>query len=173
LRRTAIPADAWKQWIAAALWLGLIAIESTDLLSSEHTGRFLYHWAVRLFGPVNPIRFEFWHHYLRKAGHFVGYAVLSSLLFRAWRATFPAGERPGWTFRWSWTFRWMSGAFITTVLVAGLDEWHQSMIPSRTGTLRDLALDSTAAAVALLLIWLFSKNLRSQAISRARVTSSG
>jgi VanZ family protein len=29
-----------------------------------------------------------------------------------------------------------------------LDEWHQSFLPSRTGTFRDVILDSTAGLVA-------------------------
>jgi VanZ family protein len=32
-----------------------------------------------------------------------------------------------------------------TALVASLDEWHQTYIPSRTGTLHDVFLDSFAA----------------------------
>ena len=39
-----------KTWIAALLWIALIAIESTDWLSSEHTSRFLYpllHFLIR------------------------------------------------------------------------------------------------------------------------------
>jgi VanZ family protein len=32
--------------------------------------------------------------------------------------------------------------------VATLDEWHQSFLPSRTGTFRDVVLDSSAAFVA-------------------------
>jgi VanZ family protein len=33
-----------------------------------------------------------------------------------------------------------------------MDEWHQSYIPSRTGTWHDVLLDSSAALVALILI---------------------
>jgi VanZ family protein len=32
--------------------------------------------------------------------------------------------------------------------VATLDEWHQSFLPSRTGTFRDVILDSSAGFVA-------------------------
>ena len=44
-----------------------------------------------------------------------------------------------------------------TALVACLDEWHQTYLPSRTGSLRDVLLDSTAALVAQLVIFLFLK----------------
>ena len=32
-----------------------------------------------------------------------------------------------------------------TALVASLDEWHQTYLPKRTGTLHDVLLDSMAA----------------------------
>jgi VanZ family protein len=39
------------------------------------------------------------------------------------------------------------------VLVAALDELHQSLLSSRTGTLRDVVLDSSAALIAQILIF--------------------
>ena len=148
-----IARDAWKDWLLAGLWLALIAIESTDMLSSEHTGSALYYWLTRLFGPVNPLAFDIWHFYLRKAGHVSGYAILSYLLFRAWRATLPR-------FGFLWSFRWARISLSMTVLVATLDEWHQTFIPSRTGSLRDVLLDSIAGFAAQVLIWLFLRNRR-------------
>jgi VanZ family protein len=49
-----------------------------------------------------------------------------------------------------------------TVLVASLDEWHQSFIPSRTGTPRDVVLDTCAgiaAQILLLLIYARSRKI--------------
>jgi VanZ family protein len=53
------------------------------------------------------------------------------------------------------TFRWATIAVLGTALVASLDEWHQSFIPSRTGTPRDVLLDTCAgiAAQILILLW--------------------
>ncbi|MHB9149903.1 MAG: VanZ family protein [Thermoleophilia bacterium] len=34
------------------------------------------------------------------------------------------------------------------VVVASVDEWHQSMVASRTGSLVDVGVDSVGAAVA-------------------------
>jgi VanZ like family len=148
------PSGAWKQWIPAVIWLGVISFESTDLLSSEHTGSILYPILTRLFGPINTIAFLEWHHYLRKVGHVFGYAMLSFLLFRAWRATLPRVTGV------LWSISWASIAFFMTALVASLDEWHQTFIPSRTGTLRDVLLDSTAALGAQVLIWIILRNRR-------------
>jgi VanZ family protein len=86
-------------------------------------------------------RFALWHALLRKTGHFVGYFTLSVLLFRSWRASFPRLST-------RWCLQWATLAFLCTSLVATLDEWHQSFLPSRTGTFRDVILDSSAAVVA-------------------------
>jgi VanZ family protein len=137
-----------KTWIAALLWMTLIAIESTDTFSSDNTGRFLYPILHFLIG-LDVVRFEVWHHYIRKSGHFVGYFSLSVLLFRAWRATL---HLP-WVPRWS--LRWATIAFFMSVLVASLDEWHQTFIPSRTGAFSDVMLDSSAALTAQVLIFLY------------------
>lgn len=138
--------EPWQAWFPALLWMGLIAIASTSSLSSENTGRFLYPVLHFLFG-LDRVRFLTWHHFLRKSGHVIGYAVLSLLLFRAWRATIPAAGSNRWSIVWSRI------AFFMTTLVASLDEWHQTFLPSRTGTISDVLLDSTAALTAQLLLF--------------------
>ena len=137
-----------KTWIAALLWIGLIATESTDSFSAEHTSKYLYPILHFLFG-LNRVRFEVVHHYIRKCGHFVGYFSLSFLLFRAWRATLHLPWAPRWALRWA------TIAFFMSALVASLDEWHQTFIPSRTGAFSDVVLDSCAALTAQVLIFLF------------------
>jgi VanZ family protein len=137
-----------KTWVAALLWIGLIAIESTDWLSAEHTSRILYPLLHFLIG-LDPAAFAVVHHYIRKCGHFVGYFTLSFFLFRAWRATL----RLPWTPRWA--LRWAAIAFFMSALVASLDEWHQTFIPSRTGRISDVMLDSIAALTAQVLIFLY------------------
>src|SRR5271168_3888823 len=74
--------EVLKAWIAAILWLILIAIESSALLSAHNTSRILYPLLHFFFG-LDPVRFEYWHFYIRKSGHVVGYGTLSILLFRA------------------------------------------------------------------------------------------
>jgi VanZ family protein len=137
-----------KTWIAAGLWMLLIAIESTDMLSAEHTSRFLYPLLHYLMG-MDLARFAVVHHYIRKVGHFVGYFTLSFFLFRAWRATLHLPWAPRWALRWA------AIAFTMSALVASLDEWHQTFIPSRTGLFSDVVLDSCAALTAQVLIFVF------------------
>ena len=134
-----------KVWLPSVIWLAIIVAESSNLGSSEHTQRILYPILHYLFG-VSPQRFEVWHVVIRKTGHFVGYATLSILLFRSWRGTFPRLST-------RWCMQWATLAFACTALVAALDEFHQTFLPSRTGTFRDVVLDSIAALVAQIVIF--------------------
>jgi len=137
--------EVLKAWIAAILWLIVIAIESTAYLSAHNTSRILYPILHFLFG-LDGERFEYWHFYIRKGGHVFGYGLLSILLFRAWRASLPVIGDP------KWTFRWANIAVLGTALVASLDEWHQSFIPSRTGRWQDVVLDTCAGIAAQILL---------------------
>ena len=153
-----------KAWIAAILWLIVIAIESSALLSASNTSRILYPLLHYLFGLDWP-RFHYWHFYIRKAGHVVGYAILSLLLFRAWRATLPAMSDA------KWTLRWANIAILGTALVASLDEWHQSFISSRTGAVRDVVLDTCAGIAAQVIIFLWWTWRRKSGANRSSIHS--
>jgi VanZ family protein len=107
----------------------------------------LYWLIVRLFGHVDIYSFLVFHHYLRKTGHVIGYGMLSLLLLRGWRATF--GGLPTLLLRAALL------AWLGTLSVAALDEWHQSFIPSRTGTVWDVVLDSIAGVAFLLAAYLW------------------
>ena len=127
------------------MWLIVISIESSTLLSARNTSRILYPILHFLFG-LEWDRFGPWHFVIRKGGHVVGYAILSILLFRAWRATWAASHGPRWTARWA------GAAILGTILVATLDEWHQTFLPSRTGKWQDVVLDTGAGLIAQIVI---------------------
>ena len=136
-----------RAWWPAIVWMGLIAFESTDFMSAQNTGSMLYALLTRLFGEINFQDFLIFHHYLRKTGHVLGYGMLSLLLLRGWRATLDCGRA------WSWRSALLAG--VGTAFVGSMDEWHQSFIPSRTGSPRDVLLDSVAGLLFLLLanVW--------------------
>ncbi|MEW6660723.1 MAG: VanZ family protein [Thermodesulfobacteriota bacterium] len=77
--------------------------------------------------------------YLRKAGHVTAYATLSIFWFRAclWRFSLRRGAA-------------MLCALALCLLIALVDEGHQALVPSRTGSLKDVALDFGAALLAAL-----------------------
>jgi len=153
--------EVLKAWIAAILWLIVIAIESTSYLSAHNTSRILYPILHFLFS-MDWAHFDYWHFYIRKTGHVIGYATLSFLLFRAWRATLPVMSSARWTLRWA------TIAILGTALVASLDEWHQSFIPSRTGAVSDVVLDTCAGIAAQVLVFLWWKAYGKDTSSRVR-----
>ena len=136
-------------------WLGIIAVESTSALSAANTGKILYPLLHFLFG-LDLVHFLTWHVVLRKSGHVIGYAILSLLLYRAWRATISV------TRGMSWSIVWSRIAFFMTALVASLDEWHQTFLPSRTGTIRDVLLDSAAGLAAQIVLFLWLRGWRTE-----------
>jgi len=142
-----------RVWLPSGVWLAVITLESTNLGSAEHTGRLLFPILHFLFG-LDAARFATWHMLLRKTGHFVGYFVLSILLFRSWRGTFPRLST-------RWCVQWATIAFLMTSLIASMDEWHQTFLPSRTGMLRDVVLDSSAAFLAQVMLMVFLRTGRS------------
>ena len=147
-----------RAWWPVAVWIGLISIESTDAFSSQNTGSLLYALLTRLFGEINLHTFEVFHFFLRKTGHVVGYGMLALLWLRAWRATF--NQLRSWSGR-IMLERAMLLSWIGTAFVASMDEWHQSFIPSRTGTVHDVILDSIAGLAFLLVAYLRLRRISS------------
>lgn len=146
-----------RAWIPALLWLAVIAIESTALMSSENTGHLLLAIA-RFFDPqITLAQLQLLNGVGRKFGHGIGYGILSLLMLRAWWATLmlprSATRLPSWTAMvTTWSARAAVLALLSAAAVAGLDEWHQASLPGRTGTIRDVALDTLAAAFVQLVI---------------------
>ena len=138
-------------WLPVIAWLAVLAVESTEWLSSEHTGRILYWLLVQVFGHAGGPMVHVMNFVLRKFGHFVGYGILCLLIFRALRNT------------WQGTLvRWTLLSITITAVIASLDEWHQTFLPSRTGRVRDVVLDTVGAiclqAIGLALIYARRQN---------------
>ena len=141
-------------WTPAAIAVAIICVESTETFSSQNTSSWLRPIFQHLLGAISDSTWDFFHHLLRKSGHFVGYGVLSFLLFRAWRATLPLASGA------LWSMQWARIAFFMTALVASLDEWHQTFLPSRTGRWQDVVLDSSAALTVQAVMWIVLRGRR-------------
>jgi VanZ family protein len=150
-----------RAWIPALLWLAVIAWESTPLMSAENTGHLLLAIA-RFFDPqITLAQLQLLNAVGRKIGHGVGYGILSLLMLRAWWATLTlprsSPRLPSWSaMLTTWSARPAGLALLSAAVVAGLDEWHQTFLPMRTGTIRDVALDTAAAALVQLIIFVLS-----------------
>ena len=140
-------------WIPALIGITVILVESTATMSAANTSRWLLPIWEKLFGPVTPDRWAVIHHYIRKCGHFTGYGLVSLGFFDSWRVTL---ERR--FFVWRERLQYSSAlALVSTLLLASWDEWHQSFIPGRTSSPRDVFLDCCGAAAAqLILLALFA-----------------
>jgi VanZ family protein len=122
---------------------------STDTFSSVHTGDILMKIIHAVYGPISHQTFTFIHAYVRKAAHFTVYGILSGLAFYSWRASLPARLR--------WTFKWSGLALALTLIAACLDEFHQSFVPSRTASPRDVLLDMMGAMFVQIVIASFTE----------------
>jgi VanZ family protein len=129
-------------WIPALLWLMVIGLESFRL-SSSVTGTYLWELLNWLNVHLSGATFARFHHLLRKAGHVAGYGILCLLLFRSWFHTLPSAHG-------GLKLRSAALSLSLTLVTAMLDEWHQSFDSSRTGSIRDVALDLTGGALFLL-----------------------
>jgi VanZ family protein len=136
--------------------IGVIMLESTELMGSDHTSHPLRWLWEALFGPVTDARWEIIHHLIRKCGHFFGYGALGMVWLRAWWMTLPRSRfLPD-----------ASLALLGTALVASCDEWHQSYLPNRTGSIWDVLLDCAGAIALQLAVYIFMRLMRPKRLFR-------
>ncbi len=135
-----------------ALGVLLVAAESTAAFGADRTSGPLRRLYEAIFGPVSSAAWESIHHYLRKTGHFIGYGALGLTWLRAWWMSLPR-------------FHFQADALLAilgTALVAGCDEWHQTFLPNRTGTLWDVLVDCCGAAAMLASFYFYLRIFRSR-----------
>lgn len=135
-----------RAWALTLLWIAVIAAESFAG-SSENTGRLLFPVLHFLFPKITMAGMSEVHFLIRKTGHFLGYCILSLLLYRASWTSMRQAVTPD-ALRWrdmfrDWSWRAALLALVCTVSVAGLDELHQSFSPGRTASVADVALDES------------------------------
>ena len=135
----------------AIVWMALIFLGSTDMLSAEHTSRFLVpllRWIDPQisFAALNAIQLG-----IRKLGHLTEYAILAALLWRALRG----GTR--WQMKMSIL---LLVAALACAIFAASDEFHQSLVPSRTASPTDVMIDICGALIGLAICLVFARRKR-------------
>src|ERR1700704_6170905 len=126
-----------------------VFIGSTDLLSAEHTSRFIGPF-LRWFAPdISEATVASVQLVVRKCAHLTEYAILAALLSRAFRQSQPRVSRA------------LTFTFLITAACAALDEFHQSFVASRTGSPWDVMIDCFGAFAGLLLYRLLIRRKRS------------
>jgi VanZ family protein len=121
---------------------------SGKLGSFNHTFE-IFKWVVSWIVTVNPDTLASINWYSRKVLHFLYYGILTVLWLRALMVTWP--ERV-----------WMNRilALVLCLMVACLDEGRQYLVPDRTPSFWDIALDVSGGLIFLLVsACYFKKNM--------------
>ena len=113
--------------------------------SMNETSRFVRPLLEFLFPEALPETLTYFHGYIRKFAHFVEYAVLGMLAFRAFRTFFVGASRA------------TLFAFVLAAAVAILDEYQQSFNPQRTSSPYDVLIDLAGALTTLIVLALFAR----------------
>ena len=150
----------WHYWSPVLAMLALISLESTELMSGENTRRMLAKLMQWLGHPLSHRSLELLNFVLRKTGHVIGYALLCLSWLLLLRGTYWLRHEYQLCLQGSipirrlwWRPVWAALALLCTVAVAVADELHQMGIPGRTGLVRDMLLDLSAALLAAALVW--------------------
>jgi VanZ family protein len=127
-------------WLTAyaplIIWTAIVLGLGSGMGSMNETSRIIRPLLEFLFPSALPETLTIYHGYIRKLAHFVEYAVLAALAFRALAP-----------FRHKYAM-----AFSVAAVVAIVDELNQSLNPSRTSSIWDVALDLAGAASTILVL---------------------
>jgi VanZ family protein len=126
----------FSYWLPPLLWGTVVLLFSGDLGASRHTLALL-RWLLSWIPSLSPAQILALHYYFRKSGHVLAYGILFFLWFRALQGHL--------SYRVRNAALWSLGL---SLLVALVDEGHQAMLSSRSGSLQDVALDVSAALLA-------------------------
>ncbi|MGH7984157.1 MAG: VanZ family protein [Candidatus Udaeobacter sp.] len=131
-----------KYWLLLLIWLGVIFVGSTDLLSAEQTSRFIVPILLWFKPGMAPETIWTILVIMRKCAHVCEYAILALLLWRALRGGSAIRGKMSILF---------GAALVVCAVFAVSDEFHQSFIKSRTPSFRDVLLDIAGALLGLLI----------------------
>ncbi len=129
-------------WIPPVAWMVFISPVNA-LLTSQRTSSFFMPLIAWLLPQASLHMTATLHILLRKTGHFLEYALLAFLLFRAFRGGRQAFE-----------LTWIVYAGLISLGYSALDEYLQTFTLTRTGSLYDWIIDASGIACSLgLLVW--------------------
>lgn len=144
------------------IWMALISFASSNEFSAVNTSRVVRPLLLWLFPNIAEESIGVAHFIVRKAAHITEYAILGWLAARA----FTASSRE------FLQRRWFLAGLLLIALHALLDEYHQSFVPSRTGSLYDSGIDIAGGLIGLIAFACSrsrsARNLRQVQIGRQR-----
>jgi VanZ family protein len=137
-----------KYWLPVLIWLGVIFVGSTSVMSAEQTSRYIVPFLLWLKPGMSPKAIWTIVVVVRKSAHAIEYAVLALLLWRALRSVPTVRTR---------TFVVFGAVLLGCALVAVSDEFHQTFVKSRTPSVRDVLLDVGGAFLGLMICATFAR----------------
>ncbi len=134
------------RWLPALLWTSLVLGFSSQTFAATQTSRLLLPLLRWMFPAADPELLDALHLGIRKLAHVVEYAILAVLFIRAWSGRLGiAGARD------------VRRALLLVAVVAAVDEYRQSLLTARTGSLRDWGIDLGGALLAVLVLWIWKR----------------
>ena len=112
----------FKLWLPAIIWMVVIFFFSSRPINNPSPN---FSWLDFVF---------------KKTCHLGEYAILDGLIFRA------VSQKGQYTYK-----KIFISAFIIGLLYALTDEWHQTFVVGREGTLRDVGFDSLGMIAGLII----------------------
>ncbi|MDD3927821.1 MAG: VanZ family protein [bacterium] len=136
------------------IWMLFIFILSTDAGSETHTMGWTSRLIRYLFPDIGADGLKLASKIIRKAAHVTEYAIMAFLLAGSLRSLFAVyGRRLAlWTIAFCAVF-------------AGFDELHQSFVGTRTPLPSDAMIDTSGAALGVLIFFLFNR-MRQSSITK-------
>ena len=136
----------WR-YAPLVVWMAFIFLFSTGGLSASNTSLIIRPLLLWLFPDISEERLALAHFMVRKAAHFTEYAILALLAARAFTGSSQKTLRR----------RWFLAALLLVVVYALSDEYHQTFVPARTGSIYDSFIDMSGGLTALLFFTLWRK----------------
>jgi VanZ family protein len=128
----------FRRYLPLLLWMTVIFLASTKLGRPENSEAIIDP-ILSWLGVANVDQV---HIVVRKMGHVVEYSIFGFLL-----AYFCLSSPWQLLHR-----RWFAASLIAAFVYACSDEFHQLFVPERTGSLRDVMIDTASATLALCLV---------------------
>jgi VanZ family protein len=128
-----------KRWVPVVVWAAFISWFSSDAFSARSTHSYIDPILRFFFPDLTREGFRFAHSIIRKSAHFIEYAVLAVLICRALAADGGRLAR-----------RTIVRTIGYCAAYAMLDELHQALVPSRTGSAVDVMIDAIGATFGTL-----------------------
>ncbi len=138
------------RWVPVLVWMCVIFSASGDQMSFSHSSRIIGPLVRWLFPHLSDESVHGVVVGVRKCAHLGEYAVLALLLWRALRKQPAPGTPP-----WQWLPATLGLALVA--LYAATDEFHQTFVPTRQGSVWDVLLDTLGGTVGLFALWIIGR----------------